>query len=68
MTFSTLHLFSFKSLRMLTICSAFIFFAIQFVYYGVTFTMNEVGFNLYITAVIIGSCECLACCTSGIIN
>ena len=53
---------------MLTICSAFIFFAIQFVYYGVTFTMNEVGFNLYITAVIIGSCECLACCTSGIIN
>jgi len=53
-------LFKYKSLRWITVASTLVFFAIQTVYYGVTFTMNIVGINLYVNTLIISGAELIA--------
>lgn len=55
-------------MRLLSICANIITFALYTLYYGVTFTMNETGFNLYTTAIIIALCETAGYCVPGNIN
>lgn len=58
--FSVIDLFRYKSLTIISYAASFIFFTIQAVYYGVTFTMNSVGLSIYLNLTIIASAETLA--------
>jgi hypothetical protein len=59
-TYSVIDLFRYKSLTLLSYAASIIFFAIQAVYYGVTFAMSGVGLSIYINLTIIASAELLA--------
>ena len=59
-TLSVLDLIRYKSLRTITYATSMVFFCITFVYYGISFTMDSVGLNIYVNTVIISSAETLA--------
>ncbi|KAL4464318.1 hypothetical protein ABPG72_017104 [Tetrahymena utriculariae] len=63
-SYSVVDLFKFKSLRVKNICCAIVFLAIQMVYYGITFAISQVGFNIYINSLVIGLCELFAYCVT----
>jgi Na+/melibiose symporter-like transporter len=45
---------------MMTYGTTMMFFCITFVYYGISFTMDSIGLNIYLNSLIIGSAETLA--------
>jgi OCT family organic cation transporter-like MFS transporter 4/5 len=62
--FSIIDLFRYPSIRVLSYAASFVFFAIQAVYYGVTFTMSTIGIDVFTNTAIIASAETLAYCIS----
>lgn len=58
--FNYYHLFSFKSLRNITISTLFVNMAFNVSYYGIQYSFNELGLDLFSNALYVGIAEVLS--------
>ena len=59
-TFTFVDLFRYKSIRGYSWASAIIFFCTASIYYGITFSMKNIGYNIYLNMIIVVIAEFLA--------
>lgn len=65
---SFLDLFRYKSLRLKTYSSIVIFFVIEALYYGTSFSMGSIGMDIYFNISLISVSEIIAYVIAGIFN
>lgn len=55
-----LDVFRFKSLRTISICMCVIFFVLSYIYFTPSFLVDKLGFNSYVSQIVVSFSELLA--------